>query len=155
MDRMAATLSKGSTGFEVAPLPMQLNMKGKFSPPLDVDAFFGPKTRAAVGAFQTHSQLSANGIVGPKTRTAVAQGLTPTTANHAGRHLAQLTITTSWATSMAMAMNPSVVAVLVRTTADLVLLDGSLRNGSDDDTAIQPGREYGHCHNLRCHPRMS
>ena len=36
-----------------------------------VDGVFGPKTEAAVKAFQTSKGLSANGIVGPETWTAL------------------------------------------------------------------------------------
>ena len=58
------TLRQGSSGAAVKTLQQKLSSKG-FS--LVADGQFGPKTRAAVLAFQRANGLVADGIVGPKT----------------------------------------------------------------------------------------
>jgi murein DD-endopeptidase MepM/ murein hydrolase activator NlpD len=58
-----ATLKKGSKGPDV------VYLQGKIGTAADGD--FGPKTHAAVVAFQTSKGLVADGIVGPKTWAAV------------------------------------------------------------------------------------
>jgi hypothetical protein len=59
------TLRQGSKGPEVKLLPEKLNAKGFNCGTPDGD--FGPKTAAAVKAFQRANGLVADGIVGPKT----------------------------------------------------------------------------------------
>lgn len=72
------TLRFGSTGKGVKKLQQRLNAAGA-EPPLKVDGVFGPKTRAAVVAFQEgHSDLAGeplapDGVVGPKTWGAIEQ----------------------------------------------------------------------------------
>lgn len=64
-----SVLRQGSRGGEVASLQRALAAAG-FSPgPVDGD--FGPKTRAAVLAFQRAKGLAADGVVGPQTRSAL------------------------------------------------------------------------------------
>lgn len=56
----------GSTGETVKTLQTLLNLAGAV-PRLLVDGVFGPKTDAAVRAFQTSHALTVDGVVGPKT----------------------------------------------------------------------------------------
>ena len=67
-DRPAAhaMLQQGATGGEVAHLQTRLNQDGA-APPLVVDSVFGPKTKAAVVAFQGRHGLSPDGKVGLRT----------------------------------------------------------------------------------------
>ena len=62
------TLSRGASGTAVSQLQQLLSNKGF---PVSVDGDFGPKTQAAVKAFQTSKGLSADGVVGPKTWAAL------------------------------------------------------------------------------------
>ncbi|MET9561766.1 peptidoglycan-binding protein [Streptomyces tauricus] len=59
---------EGQSGGCVATLQSLLNGKGQS---LDVDAGFGPRTLAAVKAFQSASGLTADGVVGPNTKAAL------------------------------------------------------------------------------------
>jgi hypothetical protein len=68
---MAQLLSQGSVGPDVTTLQTELNRQLSPSPKLAVDGVFGPKTRAAVVAFQQKQGLAADGIVGPLTRAAL------------------------------------------------------------------------------------
>jgi peptidoglycan hydrolase-like protein with peptidoglycan-binding domain len=61
-----ATLRMGSEGAAVRALQDQLNRAG-VQPALDADGAFGPRTLAAVRAFQSAGGLTADGIVGPRT----------------------------------------------------------------------------------------
>ena len=61
------TLQQGSNGPDVSKLQSALSSYG-----LTVDGQFGPKTLAAVKAFQASKGLVADGIVGPKTWAALA-----------------------------------------------------------------------------------
>ncbi len=65
------TLRKGSTGPGVRDLQQKLNQVLRPVPPLVVDGNFGPKTDAAVRAFQLKAKLVVDGVVGPKTRAAL------------------------------------------------------------------------------------
>ncbi|HMQ33657.1 MAG TPA: peptidoglycan-binding protein [Chloroflexaceae bacterium] len=73
---LSPTVRYGSTGKGVRKLQQRLNAAGA-EPPLKVDGIFGPKTRAAVVAFQEgHADaegqpLEPDGIVGPKTWGAI------------------------------------------------------------------------------------
>lgn len=60
------TLKIGSTGPLVETLQSTLNSAGA-NPALNVDGIFGPKTEAAVKAFQKSRGLTQDGIVGPIT----------------------------------------------------------------------------------------
>jgi peptidoglycan hydrolase-like protein with peptidoglycan-binding domain len=64
-------LRNGSTGPDVKSLQTALNLLGMADPPLDVDGIFGPKTEAAVTAFQDRANLFTDGIVGPMTTQAL------------------------------------------------------------------------------------
>lgn len=61
------TLQQGSTGADVSKVQSMLSSYG-----LTVDGQFGPKTLAAVKAFQASKGLVADGIVGPKTWQALS-----------------------------------------------------------------------------------
>jgi peptidoglycan hydrolase-like protein with peptidoglycan-binding domain len=56
-----------------------LNVLGA-SPVLAEDGVFGPKTIAAIKAFQIAHGLAADGVAGPKTKTALSLALSPTPA---------------------------------------------------------------------------
>jgi peptidoglycan hydrolase-like protein with peptidoglycan-binding domain len=60
------TLQQGSTGPDVRRLQRILVMI-KGLEPAGIDGIFGPKTKAAVQAFQSGEGLAADGIVGPAT----------------------------------------------------------------------------------------
>lgn len=60
------TVRSGSRGSAVEELQQKLNADGA-APELVVDGIFGPKTRAAVVAFQTKYSLEPDGVVGPIT----------------------------------------------------------------------------------------
>jgi hypothetical protein len=65
-----ATLRSGASGNAVKTLQNNLNTIGKSHagiPALTVDGRFGPKTKAAVIAFQKLFSLAQDGVVGPKT----------------------------------------------------------------------------------------
>ena len=152
---MAAMLSKGSKGFDVAVLQVQLNVKGTPSPGLKVDGAFGPLTQAAVVSFQRRAGLAADGVVGPLTHAALSQGLMLSAANHNVTHVAQPTPTTCWAASTAMMTRSTVAAVRAKTPTDMITADGSLANSSESDQAVVTGQRYGDIHGLRCHAPMS
>jgi hypothetical protein len=68
---MMQYLRSGSAGLPVRELQTKLNQVLKPVPLLQVDGIFGPKTDAAVRAFQAKNHLSTDGIVGPKTQSAL------------------------------------------------------------------------------------
>lgn len=152
---MPSTLRNGSRGPEVVVLQVQLNAKGAAMPPLKVDGSFGPKTQAAVIAFQKKTGLVPDGVVGPKTHAALAQGLNLTVANHNVTHLAQKTDSTCWAASTAMMTRSTEAAVISKTPKDMIASDGGLLNSSATDQAMVSGSRYGAVHGLRCNPPMS
>lgn len=63
---------RGAKGNDVGAIQSALSNRG-FSPG-NVDGAFGPKTEAAVRAFQKANGLKVDGIVGPKTRAAMLGG---------------------------------------------------------------------------------
>lgn len=70
------TLKEGSHGDAVRSL--QQVFAGQWSPDLVADGQFGPKTRAAVEAFQKDSGITVDGIVGEQTWDASAGGMMKT-----------------------------------------------------------------------------
>ena len=78
-------VGEGETGKRVSDLQSRLNALGA-KPPLKVDGIFGPKTLAAVRAFQKSHGLKVDGLVGPKT-TAALRTRHPA-AKHAPAHTA-------------------------------------------------------------------
>jgi peptidoglycan hydrolase-like protein with peptidoglycan-binding domain len=81
----AHPVGTGEHGKRVSDLQSRLNALG-FKPPLKVDGIFGPKTLAAVRAFQRSHGLKVDGLVGPKT-TAALRTRHPA-AKHAPAHTA-------------------------------------------------------------------
>ena len=77
-------VGQGETGKRVSDLQERLNAGG-FKPPLKVDGIFGPKTLAAVKAFQRSHGLKVDGLVGPKTTAALRAGHHPA-SHHAAQH---------------------------------------------------------------------
>src|SRR5215510_3706136 len=67
------SLKTGSSGASVTRLQKDLASLG-FRPG-KADGKFGPKTKAAVTAFQKVNKLTVDGIVGPKTSAAIEQRL--------------------------------------------------------------------------------
>lgn len=71
----ATILKAGSTGSEIHLLQSELQaLNYKVGP---VDGIFGPKTKAAVIAFQRDKNLLVDGIVGPQTQAALKNARTP------------------------------------------------------------------------------
>ena len=73
-----ATLQSGDTGTQVATLQRALAGLGYATGA--VDGVYGPKTAAAVTAFQHASSLAADAIVGPLTRAALVRALARSTS---------------------------------------------------------------------------
>lgn len=63
------TVQQGSKNHPVQTVQYLLRARGQT---VTVDGIFGPKTNAAVRAFQTTRHLTVDGIVGPKTWSALA-----------------------------------------------------------------------------------
>lgn len=89
------TLKYGSTGTAVKQLQQMLTYY-KF--PLVADGEFGPKTLAAVKAFQSSRGIAADGIVGPVTRSKLKSGTTTTTPPPATNAPVSNSTIDSWAT---------------------------------------------------------
>ena len=77
-------VGQGETGKRVSDLQERLNAGG-FKPPLKVDGIFGPKTLAAVKAFQRSHGLKVDGLVGPHT-TAALRTRHPAAHHHQAAH---------------------------------------------------------------------
>jgi peptidoglycan hydrolase-like protein with peptidoglycan-binding domain len=65
-------LKRGMQGEDVSGLQKILVGAGLLAP-ADVDGVFGPKTEAAVKAFQQQLGVEADGVVGPATHGAIAR----------------------------------------------------------------------------------
>ena len=78
------TLRKGDRNLDVNRLQSLLNRKLQPSPHLKVDGIFGPKTEAAVRAFQGQHHLAVDGIVGTNTWGALTNTATPGTPRPIG-----------------------------------------------------------------------
>lgn len=65
------TMKRGISGTDVKWAQCELDNRGY---KLDIDGIFGPKTEAAVKAYQKDHGLVVDGIVGPKTRGALTAG---------------------------------------------------------------------------------
>jgi len=80
----AHPVGEGETGKRVSDLQSRLNALG-CKPPLKVDGIFGPKTLAAVKAFQRSHGLKVDGLVGPHT-TAALRARHPAAHHHQAAH---------------------------------------------------------------------
>jgi hypothetical protein len=69
------TLRGGDAGASVRALQQQLQARGFLTG--GVDGLFGPRTKAAVRAFQHRHGLAVDGVVGPRTWAALMRGSTP------------------------------------------------------------------------------
>jgi len=67
MKSLPPTVRRGSSGWQVKRLQRLLRRHGQFGPPAQLDGEFGPRTEAAVRAFQALHGLEPDGIVGPLT----------------------------------------------------------------------------------------
>lgn len=74
----SGSLRRGTRGAAVVELQNALKAQGFDPGPADGD--FGPKTEAAVKAFQAAKGLEVDGVAGPKTRAALAQPQAPAPA---------------------------------------------------------------------------
>jgi hypothetical protein len=92
-------LQQGSWSDQVKLLQRLLNKKRVVTPPLREDGAFGPKTNAAVIAFQTGQHLLVDGIVGPQTwnHLGIRYDIT-----HRVRMFPQWTNTTCWSAAATM-----------------------------------------------------
>ncbi|MBD1918579.1 MULTISPECIES: peptidoglycan-binding protein [Cyanophyceae] len=68
-EAISTTLKEGQVGLEVAEMQTLLASKGCYAGECDGD--FGPKTKAAVEAFQRQAGLTADGVAGPQTLSAL------------------------------------------------------------------------------------
>jgi hypothetical protein len=91
-------LTQGSRALPVKLLQRLLNKKGA-RPALTEDGLFGPRTRAAVVAFQQRERLVPDGVVGPRTWRQL--GLA-TDITHPVRLFAQPTNMTCWSAAATM-----------------------------------------------------
>jgi peptidoglycan hydrolase-like protein with peptidoglycan-binding domain len=81
---MHPLLRKGSNGPDVRKLQNMLNKVSHPSPHLGIDGDFGPKTEAAVKAFQTSHHLTPDGVVGTQTWAALDKEFTAPPPGQAG-----------------------------------------------------------------------
>ncbi|GGE37371.1 hypothetical protein GCM10011360_26460 [Primorskyibacter flagellatus] len=152
---MAQTVMTGSRGPVVASVQIKVNIRQNPTPLLVADGIFGPKTKAAVVAFQKARKLVADGIVGPKTHAELDRPSPIVEIEHQVTHIPQPTNTTCWAASTAMMTKSNVPAVIAKTPPDMIGASGGLKNSSGSDQAIVTGTKYGMVHGLRCYAPMS
>jgi peptidoglycan hydrolase-like protein with peptidoglycan-binding domain len=155
MTSNSTTLRRGSQGAAVTELQCKLNLNVSPGPQLTPDGIFGPKTEAAVIAFQKANKLTPDGIVGPLTQAELNKGPAVTYKIWPIKHQAQPTNTTCWATSTAMMNSTTVPLVIAKTPNDMIASDGGLLNSSESDQAVVTGQRYGDIHGFRCHAPMS
>ena len=65
------TIKRGSSGYQVKVLQQLLRMWGLV---LTVDGECGPRTEAAIKAYQTGTGLESDGVCGPKTWAKLLRG---------------------------------------------------------------------------------
>ena len=73
MDVTLPQLKNGAKGLQVSMLQTVLNLKMESETDLATDGIFGPKTQAAVRAWQTAQEIGVDGIAGPQTWTTLLE----------------------------------------------------------------------------------
>ena len=128
---MEKILRVGSSGPEVTDLQSLLNGQLVPSPRLRVDGIFGPRTRAAVVAFQRANWLITDGVVGICTFNALRGEEEFVVLRRPAKLVPQPDETTCWAASTAMLTNLSVPEVVTRAKAAGVDVTNGLPNDSN------------------------
>lgn len=77
---MPVVLERGAKGIPVLAVQNALNQADASDPPLVLDGIFGPRTEAAVKAFQKREGLTADGDAGPLTLGRLFVGARPNTS---------------------------------------------------------------------------
>jgi peptidoglycan hydrolase-like protein with peptidoglycan-binding domain/GH25 family lysozyme M1 (1,4-beta-N-acetylmuramidase) len=135
------TLSEGDTGPAVQTLQTRLNVWGAN---LTVDSNFGPATLAAVKAFQTQQNLTADGIVGAQTWAALNQdpGTYPAPT---GLAVGSVTLSVTW---NAVSVNGQAVASY---TVEAVGLNGQVyvRETPATNSVVLSGLVPGWTYNIQ------
>jgi len=152
---MVQALQVGSRGPEVIRLQKALNARPGVAAQLNPDGIFGIKTKMAVYALQNQCWLVEDGIAGQCTQNALYGGETYDAILHDIPLQAQPTDTMCWAASTAMMISSNPWNVRAATPAAMLTSDGSLRNWSETDQALERGREYAAIHRLRCNAPQS
>lgn len=148
-------LRSGSSGPHVVDLQNALNRALVPSPGLTPDGSFGPKTLAAVRAFQTQRRISVDGVVGPITQCVLRGGPRSAPTIHAVRLIPQPTPSTCWAAATAMLKNSTVPAIIAATPPHLILGSGGTANFSERADNVSGNQEFARAHGLRYHPPQS
>jgi len=148
-------LRSGSSGPHVVDLQNALNRALVPSPSLTPDGSFGPKTLAAVRAFQTQRRIAVDGVVGPVTQCVLRGGPRQAPTIHAVRLIPQPTPSTCWAAATAMLKNSTVPAIIAATPPHLILGSGGTANFSERADNVSGNQEFARAHGLRYHPPQS
>jgi peptidoglycan hydrolase-like protein with peptidoglycan-binding domain len=155
MTMSVPTLRSGSSGQHVVDLQNDLNRALVPRPNLQPDGSFGPKTLAAVRAFQTQRRISVDGVVGPVTQCVLRGGPRSAPTIHNVRLIPQPTPSTCWAAATAMLKGSTVAAIIAATPPHLVLEGGGTANFSDSADNVTGNQEFARAHNLRYHAPQS
>lgn len=148
-------LRSGASGPHVVELQRALNRALVPSPNLQTDGSFGPKTLAAVRAFQTQRRIAVDGVVGPVTQCVLRGGPRPAPTIHGVRLIPQPTPSTCWAAATAMLKNSTVPAIIAATPPHLITASGGTANFSERADNVTGNQEFARAHGLRYLPPMS
>jgi hypothetical protein len=155
MSMSVPTLRPGSTGQHVVDLQNALNRALVPSPNLTPDGTFGPKTLAAVRAFQAQRRIKVDGVVGPITQCVLRGGPRQAPIIHSVRLIPQPTPSTCWAAATAMLKGSTVPVIIAATPPHLILEGGGTANFSERADNVTGNQEFARAHNLRYHAPMS
>jgi hypothetical protein len=150
-----STLRLGSRGPEVKTVQAKLNARLSPSPKLSPDGVFGSSTQTAVVRFQQSEWLVDDGEVGPCTWNALLGTEAYPPVLHTIPFIPQPTSSTCWAASTAMVNRSNVPAIQMRTPADLILADGSLRNFSDTGDPLSGSTRFASANGMIVVPPTS